>query len=89
MAKKRTGVPVSERALIQRINRKLNADRPTPRQSGTIDVLKRARGARAELDLGRHYVIDLRSNCVLHKDVDLEEFGRELGVLRPYEAVAG
>ena len=51
-------------------------------------MLKRARGARAELDLGRHYVIDLRSNCVLHKDVDLEEFGRELGVLRPYEAVA-
>ena len=88
MAKKRTGVPVSERAPIQRINRKLDCDRPTARQSGSIEMLKTARGARAEHDLGRHYIIDLRGNVVLRKDVDIEELGRELGVLRPYEAVA-
>ena len=51
-------------------------------------MLKTARGAQAEHDLGRHYIIDLRGNVVLRKDVDIEELGRELGVLRPYEAVA-
>ena len=48
---KHKGVPVSERALIQRINRKLASD---------LEVLKTARGRRAEFDLGRYYVIDLR-----------------------------
>ena len=39
--------------------------------------------ARAEIDLGRFYVVDFRLNAVIyqHTDVDLEAFGRELGVL--------
>ncbi len=49
------------------------------------EVLKTARGARALQDLGEYYVLDLSSNGVLRKDVDLEEFGRNLGALKPFE----
>jgi hypothetical protein len=80
MAKKApTHVPVSERALIARINRKIADDDL---------ILKRTRNARAELDLGRHYTINFRVNFVADKHIDLEGYGRELGVLKPYEALS-
>jgi len=74
----RTKVPVSERALIQRINRKLRPD---------DEILKVARGARAEQDCGRYYIVDFRKNIMMTKDVDPEALARELGVLRDYEQV--
>jgi hypothetical protein len=77
--KKTEGVPVTMRALIQRINRKIAADG---------EVLKTARGDRARLDLGAYYVIDVNRNFIASKHVDPEAWGRELGVLRPYECVA-
>jgi hypothetical protein len=64
---------VSERALIERINRKLARDG---------QKLKTSRSARAECDLGRHFVIDTSRNCVVERDVRLRELGGELGVLR-------
>jgi hypothetical protein len=76
MAKKTT-VPVTEKALYQRINRKLRDDGET---------LKRARGA-AWTTLGEYYVVNLERNYVSQHHVDLEEYGRELGALQPFESV--
>ena len=74
----RTPVPVSTRALVQRINRKLKAEE---------SVLKASRGARAQQDLGDYYLLDWRTNAVHAKDVDPEDLGRELGVLKAWERV--
>jgi len=71
-------VPVSERALIQRINRKLRAEDET---------LKTARGERAEQEFGRFYIVNFNRNFVVAKGCDPEELGRELGVLSEYERV--
>jgi hypothetical protein len=81
MAAKQNTVPVSKRALIQRINRQLVSEE---RQ------LKAARGARAKQDLGDYYVLNTRSNSVMYqyKDVDLEKLGREVGALREFETLA-
>lgn len=69
-------VPVSRRALFARINRHLKKDG---------EWLRASRGERALQDLGEYYVIDISRNFVLHKDVDLEDLGRELGVLAAFE----
>jgi hypothetical protein len=75
-------VPVSERALIQRLNRKMRDD----------DLMVRTTrpGTRAEFDLGRHYVVNWRINGIIAggKNIDLEDYGREYGVLHPYERLA-
>jgi hypothetical protein len=78
MAKKEaTKVPITERALIQRINRKL--------QQENYGVMKIAReGSRAEQNLGRYYVVNDR-NTVIDWHLKLEEYGRDWGVLAPYE----
>jgi hypothetical protein len=72
-------VPVTKRALIQRVNRALAKDG---------EQLKATKGAQAQLDLGEFYVVDVSLNAVSRKDVDLEKLARELGVLKPYEALA-
>jgi hypothetical protein len=68
-------IPVSRRALIQRINRKLPG----------YKTLKTTRGLNGT-GLGRHYIIDEYNNSITR--VDPEKLGRELGVLRGYERVA-
>lgn len=69
-------VPVSTRALMQRINRKLKGD---------DRMVKPTRGERAKRDLGDYYVLDLNKNAILHRNVDLGALGRELGALLPFE----
>lgn len=69
-------VSVTSRALIQRINRAIAAK---------DEILKKSRGAIAEQDLGAYFVIDASRNIVLWKEVDLEQFGREVGALKEYE----
>jgi hypothetical protein len=72
-------LPVSARALKQRINRKLKSEQRE---------LKEARaGSRIFNDCGRYFVIDHRINGVLYSlaNLDLEKFGREVGALRPVE----
>jgi hypothetical protein len=76
--KERLSVPVSERALIQRLNRS-----ETMREREW--VVKTSRGWRAHLDLGHHYILNWRINGVVGKNIDLEEYGRNFGVLQPYE----
>ena len=78
------GVPVSKRALIARINRKLAKD-----SDYDMERLVITRGARAKFDLGDHYVLNQRLNFVTHNHVDPEAFARELGVLKSYERVEG
>jgi hypothetical protein len=72
-------VPVTVRALIARINRKLKA---------SDEVLKATRGeGRARQEFGDFYVLDFNRNAVMQKNVDPEQLGRELGVLKPWEEV--
>lgn len=75
---KRKRVPVTMRALIQRINR----------VKDTWDVLKKRRGEAGRADLGDYYVIDVNRNAIVNTHVDPEQLGRKLGVLREWEELA-
>ena len=76
---KPTKVPISERALLQRINRRLKPD---------LQAVKTVRDVgRRRLDYGFFYRVDYRMNAVLDHHLDLEEMGRDLGVLKPWEEV--
>jgi hypothetical protein len=72
-------VPLSPRAVIQRINRALL-------KQG--EVLRASRGWRAQMDVGHYFLVDIDKNFIVRKDVDLERMAKELGVLKPYEKVA-
>jgi hypothetical protein len=69
-------VPVSSRALIQRINRSLRAKK---------QVVKATRGEPARTSFGAYYLLDIGRWQVLKTNVDLEAFGRELGALKAHE----
>lgn len=69
---------VTKRALVQRINRKLQ------HQS---KMLKALRSERGRSDLGDFFVVDVGRNAVIRAHCDLEELGRELGVLGAWERV--
>jgi hypothetical protein len=73
----KTRVPITEKALYQRINRKLRAQ---------DEVLKRARG-NVETTLGDYYVVNVNRNYVAQHHVGLEQLGRELGVLAEWETL--
>jgi hypothetical protein len=75
----KTGVaklPVSTRALVQRLNRKLHDDE--------LEVRK-TRGGRARLELGEFYLLNWRLPNIVQSHVDLEELGRKEGVLAVWE----
>ena len=69
---------VSEKVVVERINRALRPDG---------EQLRKTRGERARLDLGDYYVQDVRRNLALQTFVDVEALARELGVLAQYESV--
>lgn len=71
-------VPVTLRALIQRINRKLSAD---------DEALRRARG-HAEAELGEYFIVNVDRNVVVTKNVDPARLAEELGVLAAWERLA-
>jgi hypothetical protein len=77
MAKR--AVPVTERALIQRLNRKLQRE---------DQELKTARGAHMQQDAGRFYVINRKHGRVEAKHIDLEAMARKCGALQPWERLA-
>jgi hypothetical protein len=68
-------IPVTERALLQRINRKLKPD---------YERIVKARG-RAISQCGEYYKLDFYSNMLREYNVSLEDTGRELKVLAPWE----
>jgi hypothetical protein len=70
------GIPVTERALIQRINRVLRRD-------GRI--LKATRGEHSLREVGQYYILGFDRNAVRTLHVDIQELARELGVLRSFE----
>ena len=76
LARPRTTAPVSMRALIARINRKLAADG---------EVLKAARSERAASSVGLFFIV--RGNRIASEQVDPEALARKLGVLSEWEHV--
>jgi hypothetical protein len=75
--------PVTERALIARINRKL---KPEGR------VLKVKRGNWRNDISGPYYLVDVEHNSVIagssaHNRINLEKFARKLGTLEEYEEI--
>jgi len=72
-------IRVSERALLQRINRKLKQDG---------EQLRTARSDQAERDAGRYYLVNVKRNSIQSMHVQLEKLGRELGVMQPWEELA-
>jgi hypothetical protein len=74
----RAFVLVSPRALVARINRRLADDHK---------VMRTARSARAQLDLGYHYTVDTRTNGVVDVGINIEEYGLYLGLLKDFERV--
>jgi len=70
-------VKVSERALIQRINRKLKSE---------DQLLKVSReNSRSFSTLGRYFIVDIYRNFVISHDIDIVGLARELGALKEYE----
>lgn len=77
---KRKGVPVTERGVVQRINRKFQNDDHAPAR-----MLKKTKGARAVIEFGFFYVLDPRRNLIVDHHVDPESLARELGCLADWE----
>ncbi|WP_299591711.1 hypothetical protein [uncultured Microbulbifer sp.] len=73
-------VQVSERALLRRINRRL--------EDKLEEVCKCAESSQWHSDLGDYYCVDQNLNTVIAQHIDLEAWGRELGALKPHEEMA-
>jgi len=72
--------PVLRTALLARINRQL---------AGRGQSLRRCRrDSLSRNTLGRHYLLDFRSNRVLEANLDLESWARSADLLRTYEVLA-
>lgn len=69
-------VPISRRALLQRINRAL---------AGDSQVLKVTHGEFDRAEFGDYYIVDLGRHAVTKKKIDPIKLGRELGVIREHE----
>ena len=76
MRKKPLLVPVSRRALFQRINRAL------AKKGGRLRAYC---GGRPEPSLGEFYIVDTDRDLPIEGNCDLKELGKRLGVLKPYE----
>jgi len=79
---------VSKRAALARINRKL-AERDE-KLVGLRGQAAKQYGSWVMVPVSAApYTSDVSFSCIQQEDVDLEKLGRELGVLRPYEALEG
>jgi hypothetical protein len=67
---KQKTIPISHRALTQRINRALD---------------KQVRQLRKRKD--GYFVVDWNKGVIVKDRVNLEQYGRELGVLNPFETL--
>ena len=73
-------VPVSERALVQRINRRL--------KHGDDEQLRKSRGEAARAAVGDYYTVKIGNGTLSRSGFDLDDFGREVGALAAYETLA-
>jgi putative component of toxin-antitoxin plasmid stabilization module len=71
------------RALVQRIDRRLAKD--DQRLGATRSTREGMSNLR--LNLGAYYVVDTNRNFVVATHVSPEDLGRELGVLKDWEAL--
>lgn len=71
-------LPVSQQALIKRINRKLKQDG---------QQLKKARGERWKSTTGDYFIVDINRNYIVETHIDLEKYGRKIGALEAYEGL--
>ena len=72
-------VPVSERAILARLNRKLSAD-------GLV-VRRCKETTRNYATLGAFYVVDINRKAIRAKRINLVEYARKVGVLTDAEAL--
>lgn len=82
-------VPISERALLARVNRSLAKDDRVVRKSRVL--IDRGRpGSEPYFNpaTGEFYMIDTRFNGMVEDHIDLEDLGREIEVLKPWETLA-
>jgi hypothetical protein len=73
------GGKITERALVQRINRKLGK---------VHQSLRKTRGYHVNNDLGEYYILDTHRNSIIESRLErahLEEFARQLNVFAPHE----
>lgn len=70
--------PVTEKALVGRVNRKLAPE---------FQALRTLRGKGFLGTLGRRYIVNLRNNTIVASHVDVEQLARELGVIDDHEAL--
>lgn len=71
---------ITERALYQRINRKLEQDG---------EQLRTSRSPKWVDTTGRYFTVNVNRNSLECQHVDLEVFGRDLGVMQPWEKLEG
>ena len=72
------GVTITSPTLIKRINRRLAHN----------DLqLRTTRSESARCSIGHHYILNVWRNAIIEMFVDVEDLGRELGVLRPSESL--
>ena len=71
-------VPVTERSVVARVNRRLASDG---------EQLKPARSERVRAQVGDWYVLNVKAKGVVREDVSLEVIARELGALRDWEVM--
>jgi hypothetical protein len=82
-----TKVPVTPRALIQRINRGFEAAAKEKGDPAWLALrIHKSRGRQIE-SIGAYYLLDKSANTVRDCDVSLETMARELGVLDEHETV--
>jgi hypothetical protein len=70
---------ITHRALLARINRALKAE--------SKQVKRSRKDSRDFADLGAYYTVDFNRNAVTARNVDLAEYGKQLGLLEPYETL--
>jgi hypothetical protein len=75
---KKVTVPISKRALLARLNRKLEAD------AAAVKITRD--GTPARRTLGEYYTV--RDGGVSDANIDLESYGRQYGVLAQHEHLA-
>lgn len=70
------GVPVTSRALTQRIQRKLKTEGSKLYKSRTVEAKNRA---------GEYYIVDTIKGIITETHVDLKEIAYRIKVLEPFE----
>ena len=73
-------VPVAAQALAARVNRPLARQGLMLRKTIKTD-------AQALKEVGEYFVFDVRRNRIAETHIDLEDYARQLGVLRPNECL--